>query len=144
MGTQTDRSEWARNLTLEAFRECGVRLKENDSLLLVAAVFRKALDSWASEQERALEDVLFSIGNVGTDVGDRTRKIVAAEFGAQAIKLRTAFLADAESASAMATDAVRKALAISGRQDPWKFRVEGAFAGSALMVLGAVLYHWLR
>ncbi len=81
---------------------------------------------------------------MGTDVGDRTRKVVAAEFGAQAIKLRTALLADAESASAMATDAVRKALAIPSRQDPWKFRVEGASAGSALMVLGAVLYHWLR
>lgn len=140
---QSDRSEWAKTLTLEAFRECGVRLSENDSLLLVAAVFRKALDAWAVEERRALEDQLVSIGNAGNDLATGLRTVIAAEFGAQSTRLRTALLADAESASATANDAVRKALLVPG-QNVWKFRAEGAFAGSGLMVLGAMLYHWLR
>ena len=141
---QTDRSEWAKALTLEAFRECGVRLRDNDSLLLVAAVFRKTLESWAVEERRSLDDQLVSIGNAGSDAAEGVRAVIAAEFGAQAAKLRTALLADAQSASATSEDAVRKALAIPGNMSVWKLRVEGAFAGSALMVLGALLYHWLR
>lgn len=144
MAAQTDRSEWAKTVTLEAFRECGVRLKDNDSLLLVAAVFRKTLEAWSLDERRALDDHLFSIRNAGTDAAEGVRTVVAAEFGAQAAKLRTALLADAQSASTAAEDAVRKALALPNRQSPWKLRVEGAFGGTALMVLGAILYHWLR
>lgn len=142
MPTTDDNKEWAKHLTLAAFTECGVRLREGDSLILVAAVFRKVLETWAESERTALSAQVEAVLAAGADVAERTRTVVAEEFGAQAKRLRVDLLKDAESASVTAEKAVNRALGIPERQNLWRARVQGGFAGAGLVLLGAVLMHW--
>ncbi len=141
---QTDEGqEWARQLTLAAFSECGVRLREGDSLILVAAVFRKVLEAWSANQKELLASQSSIISASGAGVADLTRKAISEEFGAQATHLRTELLKDAESASSLSLSAVKDALNIPERKNLWRARAEGLFAGAILVLFGAFLMHWL-
>ncbi len=134
---------WAKEVCSEVFRESGVSLSEDDSVILIATVFKRALELWRMEDDAAFTAQRTSLLGLSETVGEKVRSVVSAEFGAQAIKLRKELLSDAESASSRAERAVKLALSIPGRNQ-WKYRVEGAFAGAGLMVLGALLAHWLR
>lgn len=48
---QERRREWAKRITVEAFQECGVKLSEDDPVILVAAVFRRALEEWDMDRQ---------------------------------------------------------------------------------------------
>jgi len=133
---------WAKDVCIEVFRENGVSLSEDDSVILIATVFKRALELWRVEDDAVFTARRTSLLGLGDTVGENVRSIVSAEFGAQASKLRKELLADAESASTRAEQAVRKALSIPGRNE-WRYRVEGAFAGAGLMLSGAWLFHWL-
>ncbi len=141
---QTDEGqEWAKQLTLAAFTECGVRLREGDSLILVAAVFRRVLEAWSVNQKALMASQASIISASGARVADLTRAAIAEEFGAQASRLRTELLKDAESASALSLSAVKNALGIPERKNLWRARAEGLFAGAILVLFGAFLMHWL-
>ena len=142
MPSTDETKDWAKQLTVAAFTECGVRLREGDSLVLVATVFRKVLEAWSESETAALAGQVKAVENAGANVAERTRAVVAEEFGAQALKLRTELLEDAESASVKAVAAVDKALGIPKRQDLWRARVQGAFGGAGFVLLGALLMHW--
>ena len=143
MATQAEASSWAKQLTQEAFAASGIKLREGDSLILVAAIMGRVLEAFRTEEQEALRAHLTAIQTAGSTVSSKAREAVAEEFGAQATRLRTELLKDAESASFRAESAVAKALSIPERKNLWRARAEGLFAGAILVLLGAFLMHWL-
>lgn len=102
---------WAQKVCEAAFRERGEPLREGDSIILVAAVFRACLDGWLVEN---------------ADVLDKHRKEMEAAAGVwkaelagtlerQGQSLRAGLEDDLSAASFSARQAVDKALSISGR-----------------------------
>jgi hypothetical protein len=140
---QETSSEWARKITLEAFASSGVKLREDDSIILVAAVFRRALDEWLDSSKEALDSRNASLLDASGDLAQMVRSVIAEEFGAQSSRLRRELLEDAESASMKADTAVKAALAIPEQRNQWRARMEGVFLGGGLVLLGAILMHWL-
>lgn len=130
---------WAQKVCEAAFRERGEPLREGDSIILVAAVFRACLDGWLVEN---------------ADVLDKHRKEMEAAAGVwkaelagtlerQGQSLRAGLEDDLSAASFSARQAVDKALSISGRDSQWKYRMEGLLAGVALVLVSVLLYRFL-
>jgi len=169
--TPAQRHEWARDLCLEVFRVSNVKLSEGDSIILVAAVFRRMLDAWLVEHQETLDaqDVRMNkaAGNWearlettlkehGEDI--RTRLSEHREsLGAQdawmneataawkadlekTLKkhgedLRVKLSEDVDRADFHASQAVNKALSMTGRDTHWKMRGQGFLAGMTVIVI---------
>jgi hypothetical protein len=132
--------EWAKDLCVEAFRECGVKLREDDSLILVAAVFRRALDSWFRENEEDLKDHAIAVKAIGADFAGELRSIMSEE----SERFRDGLRADVKSANYGAEQAVSRALNIGGKDSQWKYRMEGVGIGVALVLIGVLLMVYLK
>lgn len=131
METQERRREWARELCVEVFRSSDVKLREGDSIILVAAVFRKMLDAWVVENQETLDVQETRMREMAGDWESH----LGATLKEHGENLRAGLAADIDRADFNASQAVNKALSITGRDAHWKFRGQGFLAGMACVVL---------
>lgn len=128
-------NEWARELCVEAFRDCGVKLREDDSLILVAAIFRRTLEVWLAENEQQLEVHAVALEGVAEEFGRYVKRTLEAE----GERFREGLRQDVETANWGASQAVNRALSIAGKDTPWKHRMQGVGIGVVLVLAGVVL-----
>jgi hypothetical protein len=119
---------WAQNLCIEAFAERGIKLSEDDSVILVAAVFRRALDDWKLGQGEAMAEQA---------AGFRRRLSAIVDEALTLFQER--MKADVAAANLAAERAVEKALSIPGKDTQWRYRMEGVLIGAVLVGLGALI-----
>ncbi len=118
--------------------------KESAQVAAVVELERCAHDDeWLESSKDALDRRNASLVDTTGELAQMVREVIAEEFGAQLSRLRHELLKDAESASVKADASVKAALAIPERRNQWKVRMEGVFVGSGLVLLGAMLMHWL-
>lgn len=126
-----ERAEWAKELCVEAFRECGVKLGEDDSIILVAAVFRRALDAWLRESE----DQLLVYSTAVEGIAEEFKRYLKTAMDEELVRIKK----DLNAANYSAEQAVLRALRINGKDSHWKYRMEGIGIGVVLVVLGVCI-----
>lgn len=129
------RREWARDLCVEAFKEAGVKLREDDSIILVAAVFKRALDSWLLMNATELD----KHKKVMVSIAEAWQANVHNALEEHSDALRARLNADLQRAEYMASQAVNKALSISGKDSEWRYRAQGFFGGLAIFVVVVIM-----
>jgi hypothetical protein len=139
MPSAEDTHSWVKKVCQAAFNECGVPLREGDSIILVAAVFRACLDGWLVENSAAL-DIQRKQMEAGSSAWG---KQLSDTLEQQGRSLREGLESDLSAASYSARQAVDKALSISGRESQWKYRMEGLLAGVVIVFLSVLLARWL-
>lgn len=120
----TPKRSLARQICIEAFAEHGVKLSDDDSMIVAATVFTKALDHWKTNQEDIIAEEAAAFRR-------RLSGIMK-----EALELfRASMQKDVEAATLQAQIAVEKALAISDKGSHWRFWVQGAIFGIGVMLL---------
>jgi len=132
--------DWAKDVCVEVFREHGLKLSEDDSIILVAAVFRRALDTWLCEHREELAKHTLDVEQTAREARAAIASVICEEGAAFREQLRT----DVRAASYAAEQAVQRALAITGRHSQWKHRMEGLVVSLLLFVFGMVAVFYLR
>jgi hypothetical protein len=156
---QEKRREWAKRITVEAFQECGVKLSEDDPVILVAAVFRRALEEWDIERQvfsrAVIDDVAekldaFEKGltEVVNDVLERVWSRIQIQLNQVQEEIGKA-VETAESAAKTGSDKVivsvptslPQTMQIEDRSD--RRRLEGIAIGVGLVLLGMLIKMFL-
>jgi hypothetical protein len=131
MPNAQERSTWAREACLAVFRDKGLALREDDSIILFAAVLRSVLDSWLIEHDGILTEQTNRMEDLSNDWQLRFTEVL--EF--QVKTIRAKLQDDVQQAAYRAEQAVAKALSISGKDTHWKHRMQGAIAGVILTLV---------
>ena len=129
---------WAQKVCQAAFIERGEPLREGDSIILVAAVFRACLDGWLVEngaaldkQNRAMEAGAMAWQNgLGGTLDEHSKR------------LREGLESDLSQAGYLARQAAEKALSIAGKDSHWKYRMEGLLLGVGIVLVSVLLYRF--
>ena len=128
---------FAKRITLDAFAEAGVKLREDDPVILVAAVLRRVLVEF--HEDLSTERQSFS-HSVLTDTAARLDAFEK-ELGEATSELAQRFRADlrseVETVNLAAERAVERAVQASFGDKVNRYRLQGAVIG-ALLVLVAV------
>ena len=139
---------FAKRVTLDAFAEAGVKLREDDPVILVAAVLRRVLVEF--HEDLSTERQSFSHA-VLTDTAARLDAFEK-ELGEAASELTQRFRADLRSevqtVNLAAEKAVQRAVQAGSGDKVNRFRIQGALIGALLVLVavfaGALIRGWLH
>jgi len=128
---------FAKRITLDAFAEAGVKLREDDPVILVAAVLRRVLMEFRedlSKERQSFSHAVLTDTAARLDAFEKELGEAASELGQ---RFRADLRSEVQTVNLAAERAVERAVQSGSGDKVNRYRIQGAVVG-ALVVLVAV------